>query len=433
MKKLLVVCALTFMLAEAASVFGQQTAAPAATPSVPASGGGTQSSDGVTLNGVIGEVAVIDASGKQMFVKTAAGAVIVVALDASTKYERVAPGAKDRKNAVSIAVGDVSVGDRVYALGKVADDRKSVPARLLIVMSKADISKKEENDRAEWRNRGIVGNISALNPQTKEITLQMRGRGPVQQIVVAASADTVKFRRYAPDSVKFAEAKQSSFAELKIGDQLRALGEKSTDGTRFTPQEVVSGTFRTMFGTVSVVNAQANEIKIKDMQSQQETTVVVSKDSMARRIPAEFAQMMAMRGQGGGGPGRTGRRGEGAPQGQGPAAGDTARPAAGGPGADGAPRGANGGPRRMMGGGGGDLSEMLERLPEVSIAELKPGDTLLISSTAGSDPSRVTAIHLIAGADALINMMQQRRAISGPNMAGTGMSGLGIDFGIGLP
>ncbi len=87
----------------------------------------------------------------------------------------------------------------------------------------------------------------------------------------------------------------------------------------------------------------------------------------------------------------------------------------------------------MMGGGGGDLSEMLERLPEVSIAELKPGDTLLISSTAGSDPSRVTAIHLIAGADALINMMQQRRAISGPNMAGTGMSGLGIDFGIGLP
>ncbi len=85
MKKLLVVCALTFMLAEAASVFGQQTAAPAATPSVPASGGGTQSSDGVTPNGVIGEVAVIDASGKQMFVKTAAGAVIIVAIDASTK------------------------------------------------------------------------------------------------------------------------------------------------------------------------------------------------------------------------------------------------------------------------------------------------------------------------------------------------------------
>lgn len=87
----------------------------------------------------------------------------------------------------------------------------------------------------------------------------------------------------------------------------------------------------------------------------------------------------------------------------------------------------------MMGGGAGDLSEMLERLPEVSIAELKPGDTLIISSTAGSDPSRVTAIHLIAGADALINMMQQRRDASGPNMGGAGMSGLGIDFGIGLP
>jgi len=87
------------------------------------------------------------------------------------------------------------------------------------------------------------------------------------------------------------------------------------------------------------------------------------------------------------------------------------------------------------GGGGMDFTEMLDRMPEATIAELKPGDTLIVSSTAGTEPSRVTAIHLIAGADALVNMMTQRRARTGPGVdgVGAGMSGLGIDFGIGLP
>ena len=86
-----------------------------------------------------------------------------------------------------------------------------------------------------------------------------------------------------------------------------------------------------------------------------------------------------------------------------------------------------GGGGRMM--GGGDLAERLEQMPEVTIAELKPGDTLIVSSTAGTDPTRVTAIHLIAGAEGIVNAMQQRRgASSGPSMAG-----IGIDFGIGLP
>jgi len=414
-----------------------QTAAPAG--GSPAS---TQKSDGgITANGVIGDVAVIDASGKQMFVKTGAGSVVIVSLDDATTYMRVAPGEKDLKNATKTTLAEIGIGDRVFARGKVADDQKSVPARMVIVMSKADISKKNEGDRAKWRERGVVGVVSALNPDTKEITLQMRGRGGAQQLTVVANADTVKFRRYAPDSVKFDDAKSSSFAELKVGDQLRALGEKSADGARFTPEEVVSGSFRTMFGTVTAVNPQANEIKIKDTQTQQELTVMVSKDSMTRRFPADIAQMMAMRAESGG-PGRIG----GGPQRQGgaPGEGNNARPAGSGGAPDGAGQSASGGggQRRRMGGGigsdgggGMDFTEMLDRMPEATIAELKPGDTLIVSSTAGTEPSRVTAIHLIAGADALVNMMTQRRARTGPGVdgVGAGMSGLGIDFGIGLP
>jgi len=428
---------MAFALMSGASSAQAQTAAPAG--GNPAS---TQKSDGgITANGVIGDVAVIDASGKQMFVKTAAGSVVIVSLDDATTYMRVAPGEKDLKNATKTTLAEIGIGDRVFARGKVADDQKSVPARMVIVMSKADISKKNEGDRAKWRERGVVGVVSALNPDTKEITLQMRGRGGAQQLTVVANADTVKFRRYAPDSVKFDDAKPSSFAELKVGDQLRALGEKSADGARFTPEEVVSGSFRTMFGTVTAVNPQANEIKIKDTQTQQELTVMVSKDSMTRRFPADIAQMMAMRAESGG-PGRIG----GGPQRQGgaPGEGNNARPAGSGGAPDGAGQSASGGggQRRRMGGGigsdgggGMDFTEMLDRMPEATIAELKPGDTLIVSSTAGTEPSRVTAIHLIAGADALVNMMTQRRARTGPGVdgVGAGMSGLGIDFGIGLP
>ncbi len=93
---------------------------------------------------------------------------------------------------------------------------------------------------------------------------------------------------------------------------------------------------------------------------------------------------------------------------------------------------------RRAGGGGFDVQDMLERLPTASLAELKPGDVILVASTAGTDPTRVTAITLLAGADALLNMMQaqgQRPAGSGPGSAAGISSGLpaGIDIGIGLP
>ncbi|MGB7924839.1 MAG: hypothetical protein WCF57_16470, partial [Pyrinomonadaceae bacterium] len=239
---------------------------------------------GVTPNGVIGEVTTIDAAANRMTVKTDAGASINVALNEKTAYMRLAPGEKTLQNAVKIQLADVGVGDRVWARGKVADDRKSVPATALVVMTKADLTQKQERERAEWRRRGISGIITALNPETKEITLSAGGREEAQPVAIAAAAGDVKFRRYAPDSVKFSDARPSAFAELKVGDQLRALGERSADGARFTPQEIVSGAFRTIGGAIMAVDAAANEIKIKDVQSEQTLTIVVSRDSLLRRL-----------------------------------------------------------------------------------------------------------------------------------------------------
>ena len=88
-------------------------------------------------------------------------------------------------------------------------------------MTKGDLAKKQEAERLEWRRRGILGVITALKPDTKEITISNRTMAGTQSVVVPVN-DKTEMKRYAPDSIKFGDAKPSNFAELKVGDQLRA-------------------------------------------------------------------------------------------------------------------------------------------------------------------------------------------------------------------
>jgi hypothetical protein len=89
----------------------------------------------------------------------------------------------------------------------------------------------------------------------------------------------------------------------------------------------------------------------------------------------------------------------------------------------------------MMGGGGNfDIQEMIDRQPQATLANLKPGDVVIVSSAAGADATRVTAITLLAGAEPVLVALQTRP--QGGGRAGeVTSSGLpaGIDLGIGLP
>src|SRR6266851_7144900 len=323
---------------------------------------------GITANGAIGEVKVIDAAGRQLIVKTDAGSLVTVALGDKTIYMRLAPGEKTLNNATKITFGDVGEGDRVWARGKVADDHKSVPAVALIVMNKADIAKKQEAERAEWKRRGILGIITALKPESKEITISSRSLMGQQAVTIPVS-DKVEMRRYAPDSIKFADAKPADFAELKVGDQLRALGERSADGLSFKPEKVVNGSFRNVAGTVTAVDAATGEVKINDLQTKQPLTIVVKQDAVLRRFPAaaEMGGMMAMMGRGGQGANGAGGQAPAGQSGNRPNGGQGGPPPGGGPGAGGG---------RMGGGGGMNIQDMLERLPTIALADVKVGDTI---------------------------------------------------------
>ncbi|MEO8433554.1 MAG: hypothetical protein ABI596_01560 [Pyrinomonadaceae bacterium] len=372
----------------------------------------------VTSTRVYGKVTEVNGPAGQLIVKTDAGSIVTVKVSEKTTYERMPPGETDRTKAVKIALTDITAGDGVYARGYVAEDRKSVPAQTVIVVSQSDIAKKQEKERAEWRQRGILGTVSALNPTTREITVTTRSMMGQQPVIIPVS-DKLKMLRYAPDSIRFSDAKPSSLSELKVGDQLRALGEKSADGTHFTAEKVVTGSFRTVGGVVTAIDAATGEVKINELQTKNPLTVVIKQDAVLRRFPSDIAAMMM--GGGPGGPGGAapapGAGGQGSTPGQ-----PGARPAQGG--------GPGGGMR--MGGGGGNIQAMLEQLPTISIADLKVGDTIIVSSTTGADPVRLTAITMITGADTLLNLLAARQPQGGAPGGGAAAAGGGGGGGIGF-
>lgn len=360
----------------------------------------------------IGEIKTIDAAAKQLTIKTDAGSMVTVTLSDKTTYKKLAPGEKSLTNATDLTFADLGEGDRVMARGTVSDDRKSVPALQVIVMTKGDLAKKQEAERLEWRRRGILGVITALKPDTHEITISNRTMAGTQAVVISVG-DKTEMRRYAPDSIRFADAKPSNFSELKVGDQLRALGDRTEDPLRFNPQKVVTGAFRTVGGVVSSVDPAIGEIHIKELEKKTPLTIIIKQDAVLRRFPSEMGMMGGMGRPGGGAPGGGGA----APAGGGAQA--QQRPAGGGPGGGGRP--------------GFNINDMLERLPTISIADVKVGDTIIVSSTQGVDPTRLTAISLVTGADTLLAMLAPRPAAGqAPNPA-AGLGGSGISFGIGLP
>lgn len=387
---------------------------------------GTQTDAGITATRVIGEVKAIDPAAKQLTVKTDAGSIVTVILSDATIYSRLAPGATDVTNATPITLADLGEGDRVMASGKTADDRKSIPTRRVLVMTKTDIAKKQEAERIAWRQRGILGVISAVKADTKEVTISTRNATGTQPVIIPIS-EKVDMRRYAPDSIKFSDAKPSDFAELKIGDQVRALGDKSADGTHFTPERVVTGAFRTVAGTITAIDAATGEIKINDLEKKQPLTIVIKSDSVLRKVPAGIGAMMGGGGPGGPGAGGPGGGGQAAPANR-PAPSPTGSATASGPANGGAPG------QGMRPSGGRNISDMLENLPIIAAADLKVGDTIIVSSTKGADPSRLTAITLVSGADTLLAMLAPRPQAGAPQAPNPAAGlGSGVTFGIGLP
>jgi hypothetical protein len=328
-----------------------------------------------------------------------AGAVFNVSVDGGAKILRIEPGAKDLKNAEPMQLGELQAGDRILVVGKVGEDGHSVAATSVIVMKKADVASRQERDRMDWQRRGLGGLVTAVDVPDATITISTQSLAGSKSVTVRTSKDTI-LRRYAPDSVKFDDAKVGTIDQIKSGDQLRARGMRSADGSDLAAEEVVSGAFRNIAGTVSSLDAAANTVSVMDLVTKQPVLVKVTPESQLRKLPPQMAQFMAMRLKGAGGSGSGGAEGTGTRQSG--ATTPTAAPssAAVSSGDANAATGAERGGRGA--GGGGDLQQMLSRVPSATLTDLQKGDAVMIVSTEGNGSGTVTAITLVAGVEPIL-------------------------------
>lgn len=339
---------------------------------------------------------VVSVSDAKIVLQTKDGSVDVT-LSPTTEYKRVPPDNPSLKAAVASALSDIGTGDKLLVTGVFSENKKTLPARSIYLMTKSDIAQKQAKDSERWA-RGITGKVTGVDQLTRQIKVEVRGLMNTSTVVVTPK-DNAAFRRYAPNSVKYSEAKISSINEIQPGDMLRAAGDRSADGASFTAQEIITGAFQTLAGTVKSVDVAKNEVIITDMASRKDIAVDLASATLLKKFPEEMAQRMAafqgsgMR-PGGGLPGGVPLRER---------AGSSGQPA---PGEAGSGRGFGGGPR-------GGIDEMLDRFPNITAADLKPGDVIAISSSRNQTPNRVSAIKLLAGVEPFIRAAQMQAAASG--------------------
>jgi len=313
---------------------------------------------------VPGTIESINAA-SQLTIKTDAGDSVTVGASPQTVVIRVPAGETDIKKGEKIALSALHPGDRVVAFVRPG---QPLQATSLVVRTQADMAAVRAKEREDWKTRGTAGTVSAVDAQAKSITVQAGKRS-----LTIHSTDKTRFRRYSPDSAKPSNAHPGTLADVRPGDQIHVLGNTSAEGV-VDAEEIYSGAFRQIAATIDSIDAASGEMKVTDLATKKPLSIRVTSDTVLKRMPPEMAQALARRYQNG----------------------------------------------RSDAGNSGEGTPALDRLPAQQVSELKPKEAIMVSTTAGKDPGRVTAIMLLAGVEPLLTASPTaaRDIMSGWNLGG---------------
>jgi len=319
-------------------------------------------------------------NGNSIVVTSDAGSDVSALLSPETRLVRVAPGQKDLSGATPMHPEDLKVGDRILVRGTPQSTPTQLQAISVIVMRQEDVTAKHEKEQEDWQKRGTGGLVTAVDAADGTVTISPGGVGQAAKPLLIRTTKKTILRRYAPNSIKFDDAKAAPLEQIKAGDQLRARGERNPDGTEMTADEIVSGTFRNIAGTVASVDPSLGVVTVQDAISKKPVAVKVGPDSTVKKLPPEIAQRIAM-------------RLKGIANGDGAAAG-----------AQGTRSSQAGGWRGSSGNASGppDLQRFISRMPDSKLADLQKGDAVMIVSTDGTNSGEVTAITLLAGVEPIL-------------------------------
>lgn len=323
-----------------------------------------------------------------LVLNTDAGAEVTASVDANTRIVRIAPGETSLKNAEPISFASLQAGDRILVRGSSADGGKTLQAVSIVAMKQGDIAQKNAKEREEWQRNGAGGLVKSVDLAAGIIEVATNASGPNKDVAVHVTPKTI-LRRYAPGSVKFDDAKPAPLSEIKPGDQLRARGTRASDGTELTADEIVSGSFRNIAGTV--VSLDAGAMTVHDLASKQDIRVRITPQTQMRKLPPPLAQRIALRLKGE----PPSQESQGASQHGGPPGRSES------PGQH--PNGSNGAARA-----GGDFQQMISRLPASALSDIQKGEAVMLVATQGSAPSGVTAVTLLSGVEPILEASPKR-------------------------
>ncbi|MBV8856681.1 MAG: hypothetical protein JOZ02_06955 [Acidobacteria bacterium] len=359
---------------------------------------------------LVGDITAVDAAAHTVTVHADTGETVTLTTTEQTTYTRMAPGVTDLKQGQRVTFAEVRVGDRLLAPGVTA---AGGTAARLILMTRAG------GPGGQNAGRRLQGRVVSVDAAKKLIVVQTRGREGQGQESATVDASAARVLHYAPDSMKPADAIAGSLADVRAGENIRATGERTADGSTFKAEEVLTGSFARFSGTVASVDAQKGELVVKTNDGGSVKLALGARSSLHRMTP-EFEQTLAkQRAE------REQRRAERQQQqqqggqAQGQAQGEGGQRRRG----DGQGRGEGGGGRGGFGpgGGGNNFQQMFDSLPAVTLAELKKGDAVSVTVTPGADASHATVITLVTGTPETIRAMQpfgRGAGQRGPNSPG---------------
>ena len=349
----------------------------------------------------VGTVTAIN--GNTITVKTDAGDSKQVEVPATAVLKRLAPGQKDLSAAETIQLTDLATGDRVLVKLDPNATGATPQALQLVAMKQTDIAQKQQQERDEWQRSGTGGLVKSVDPAAGTVILTT-GAGPTAKTITVHISKSTVLKRYAANSIRFADAQPGPLDAVHAGDQFQVLGQKNADGSEITATEVVSGSFRNISGVVVSVDTTASTLTVKDLVTKKNVTVHITPDAEMRRLPDMMAKMIAARLKGGtAAPGGT----------------TTARPQGGGAATSSQSGNGQGGGQARRGAGG--LGQVLERAPAVPLGDLKKGEAVMLVSTEGA--TDVTAIKLLAGVEPLLESPEASRNLLSNWSMGSGGGG----------
>ncbi len=372
---------------------------------------------------VVGEITKVDAPTKVISIKTDKGATTVKFSD-QTQILQLPAGELDPAKGTAIKAEAIEAGDKLELARVQTKDPTGLPARTVIVKKAADVTKEVQMKAQAWQTQTTAGSAESVDVAGKKIVRKVKGANfdPDRDVTLDMSV-RVNYQRFSDVTLAYANSEAAD--AVKVGDHLRVLGAKDADGSNIKVTDIAADDIRQFGATYKSLDPATGQIQATDT-AKKPVVIVVRPNTKVKRLDDPTALMIArivnpsfQGGAGGRGAGRGAGGGAGAGDGGGGGGRGFGGQAGGAPGGSGfGGRGGGGGRGR---GGANQIQTLLDQQPDIKIADLKPGEPIIVSGPGSADSPNLTATMVLAGVDPILRAAPS----TGADPLGGGWSNIG--------